>query len=64
MPKHMLVLLVNVISLWNHVLFSRESRRKTPFVVSMNGNEREFGDPAMVVVSRKSYIFPMQGSSL
>ena len=32
--------------------FFRESRRKTPVVVSMKGDERFFSDPAMSVVSK------------
>jgi len=37
-----------------------ESKRKTPFVVSMNGDERLFGDPAMNVAIKKpskAYIY-------
>jgi len=42
------------------IALNMESKRKTPFVVSMNGDERLFGDPAMNVAIKKpskAYIY-------
>ena len=44
------------------IFLNRESRRKTPFAVSMKGTERDFGDPAMTVAVKqpaKSFIYLM-----
>lgn len=44
------------------IALNKESRRKTPFAISMKGNEREFGDPAMSVAVKqpqKSFIYLM-----
>lgn len=44
------------------IALNKESRRKTPFVISMKGNEREFGDPALSVSVKqpaKAYIYLM-----
>jgi len=42
------------------IALNKESRRKTPFVVSINGNERLFSDPANVVAVKqpaKAYLY-------
>merc|ERR1712183_628266 len=42
------------------IVLNKQTKRKTPFALSMKGNEREFGDPAFNVAIKqpnKAYVY-------